>query len=95
MKSWYLVRGYSKYLVKAEIKKVKFTSKKRNTKKDKSLEAVPFVLTYHPKLKSMNKFILKYLDLLYIDKEVKKVFTHYTHDFILKCKKAKQLFSKS
>ena len=39
------------------------------------MEAVPFVLTYHPKLKSMNKFILKYLDLLYIDKKVKKVFT--------------------
>ena len=34
----------------------------------------PFVITYHPKLKSMNKVILKYWDLLYMDKEVKKVF---------------------
>ena len=32
-------------------------------------------MTYHPKLKSMNKVILKYLDLLYMDKEVKRVFT--------------------
>ena len=32
-------------------------------------------MTYQPKLKSMNKIILKYLDLLYIDKEVKRVFT--------------------
>ena len=32
-------------------------------------------MTYHPKLQSMNKVILKYLDLLYMDKEVKRVFT--------------------
>ena len=32
-------------------------------------------MTHHPKLKSMNKVILKYLDLLYTDKEVKRVFT--------------------
>ena len=50
--------------------------KKRNTKtRGKSLKAVPFVMTYHRKLKSMNKVILKYLDLLYKDKEVKRVFT--------------------
>ena len=39
------------------------------------MKAVPFVMTYHPKLKSMNKVILKYLDLLYKDNEVKRVFT--------------------
>ena len=32
-------------------------------------------MTYHPKLKSINKIILKYLDLPYMDKEVKRVFT--------------------
>ena len=32
-------------------------------------------MTYHPKLRSMNKVTLKYLDLLYIDNEVKRVFT--------------------
>ena len=32
-------------------------------------------MTYHPKLKSMKKVILKYLDLLYMDNEVKRVFT--------------------
>ena len=31
------------------------------------MKGVPFVMTYYPKLKSMNKVILKYLDLLYID----------------------------
>ena len=32
-------------------------------------------MIYHPKLKSMNKVILNYLDLLYMDDEVKRVFT--------------------
>ena len=48
----------------------------------KSLKMVPFVMTYHPKLKSMNKVNLKYLDILYMDKEVKRVFTA-THDWKL------------
>ena len=32
-------------------------------------------MTYHPKLKSMKKVICKYLDLLYMNNEVKRVFT--------------------
>ena len=75
MKSWFLDRGYPEDLIESEMKKVKFASKNRNTKRGKSLKAVPFVMTYHPKLKSMNKVILKYLDLLYMDNEVKRVFT--------------------
>ena len=55
--------------------KVRFTSKNRNTKRGKSLKAVPFVMIYHPKPKSMNKVIPKHLDLLYMGKEVKRVFT--------------------
>ena len=57
------------------MKKVKFASKNRNIKRGKSLKAVPFVRTYHPKLKSMNKVIFKYSDLLYMENEVKRVFT--------------------
>ena len=68
-------RGYPKDFIEAEMEKVKFTPKSRNNKRNKSLKAVPFVMTYHPKLKSMNKVFLKYLDLLYLDKEVKRVFT--------------------
>ena len=75
IKSWFLVRGYPKDLIQSEMKKVNFTSKSRNTKRGKSLKAVPFVMTYHPTLKSTNKVILKYLDLLYINKQVKRVFT--------------------
>ena len=75
MKSWFSVRGYPEYLIETEMKKVKSASKNRNTKRGKSLKAVPFVMNYHPKLKSMKKDILKYLDLLHMDNEVKRVFT--------------------
>lgn len=47
-------------VIEAKMKQVTFMSKKRETKSGKSLNAVPFVMTYNPKLKSMNKFILKY-----------------------------------
>ena len=76
MQSYFLVSGYPKHNIESEMKKDKFTSKDRNTKGGKSLKVVPFVMTYHPKLKSMNKVILKYLDLLYMDNEVKRVFTN-------------------
>ena len=74
MKSWFLVRGYPEDLIESEMKEVKFASKNRNAKRGKSLKAVPFVMTYHPKLKSMEKVILEYLDLFYMDNEVKRVF---------------------
>ena len=37
--------------------------KNKNTKRNKSLKAVPFVMTYHLEPKSMSKVILKYLDI--------------------------------
>ena len=55
MNSWFLVRGYPKDLIEAEMKKIKFTSKNRSTKRDKSMKVVLFVMTYHPKLKLINK----------------------------------------
>ena len=70
-----MVRGYPKDPIEAEMKKVKFTSKNRNTNRGKSLKAVPFVMTHHPKFKLMNRAIFKHLDLLYMDNEVKRVFT--------------------
>ena len=74
MKSWFLVRGYPKYLIEAEMKKVTLTSEYRNTKRGRLLKVVPFVMADHPISTSIKKVILKYLDLLYIDKEVKRVF---------------------
>ena len=37
------------------------------------MKAVTFVMADHPKRKSINEVILKYLDLLYKDKEVKRM----------------------
>ena len=74
MKSWFLVRGYPKYLIEAEMKKVTLTSEYRKTKRGRLLKVVPFVMADHPISTSIKKVILKYLDLLYIDKEVKRVF---------------------
>ena len=74
MRSWFLVRGYPKDLIEVEMKKFKCSPKNRNTKRGKSLKTVTFVITYHTTLKSMNKVILKYLN-LYMEKEVKRVFT--------------------
>ena len=70
-----MVSGYPKDLIESEMKKVTLTSKNRDTKRVKSLKVVPFVMTYQPKFKSISKVILRYLDLLYMDKEIKKVFT--------------------
>ena len=39
------------------------------------MNVVPFVMTYHPKRKSISKVIFKFLDLLYMEKDVKRVFT--------------------
>ena len=70
MNSWFLVRRYPDDLNGSEMKKFKLTSKNRNAKRYKSLKAVAFVTTSYPTLKSMNKVILKVLDLLYMDKEI-------------------------
>ena len=43
--------------------------------RETSLKVIPFVVTYNPILKSMDKVILKNLNLLYMVKEVNRVFT--------------------
>ena len=47
----------------------------KNRNRGKSTKGISFVLTYHPKLKPLNKILTKNLYLLYMDKEVQKVFT--------------------
>ena len=72
MKSWFLKRGYPNNVIEKEMKKVKF-SKISSTRKDNA-KGVPLVVTYHPGLKNINQIINKNLH-LYMDQEVKKVFT--------------------
>ena len=73
MKSCFLKRGYPNNVIEKEMKKVKF-SKISSTRKDNA-KGVPLVVTYHPSLKNINQIINKNLYLLYMDQEVKKVFT--------------------
>ena len=75
MKSWFSESRYPSDLVGSETEKVKFTPKLNNRNRGKYIKGVSFALTYHRKLKSLNKILTKNLYLLYIDKELKKVFT--------------------
>ena len=72
MKSWFQARGYPKHLVQKEISKVHFDKENSNTKQSKS-KRVTFVVTYHPFLKSVQSLINKYLNILYLDENVKEV----------------------
>ena len=73
IKSWFLKRGYPNNVIEKEMKKVK-SSKISSTRKDNT-KVVPLVVTYHPSLKNINQIINRNLHLLYMDQEVKKVFT--------------------
>ena len=73
MKSWFFKRGYPNDIIEKEIKKVK-SFKISSTRKDNT-KGVPSVVTYHPGLKNINQIINRNLHLLYMDQEVKKVFT--------------------
>ena len=75
VKSWFSGIGYPSDLVESETKKVKVTHNINNRNRGKSIKGAPFVLTYHPKLKSLNKILTKKLYLLYIEKEMKNAFT--------------------
>ena len=66
-----LGQGIPKDVIKADRLRETNTQRERET----SLKVIPFVVTYNPILKSMDKVILKNLNLLYMDKEVNRVFT--------------------
>ena len=73
MKEWFMKRGYPELLIEREMKKVRFS--KENQKSKNVKKGVPFVVTYHPLLKKLATIIHRNLYLLYMNKEVKKVFT--------------------
>ena len=76
MKSWFEVRGYTDKLIGQEMKKVKFFKNGNVVRQQDPRKGVPFVLTYYPLFKSMGKIINKKLYLMYMNNEVKKVFTN-------------------
>ena len=73
MKYLLLNKGYSKTLIDTEISKVKFL----NISQDKRTKTngIPLVIIYHPLLKGFVKVINKHLHVLYMNDEVKKIFS--------------------
>ena len=74
MKSWFSQRGYPQKLIETETSKVKFSGQRvfHRTKVEKG---VPLVVTYHPLLKTIGKIIHDNLYLLYMNEELKHLFT--------------------
>ena len=74
MKSWFSQRGYPQKLIETETSKCKFSGRRvfRRTKVEKG---VPLVVTHHPLLKTIGKIIHDNLYLLYMNEELKYLFT--------------------
>ena len=73
MRSWFYKRGYPGGLVEKEIYKVKFSGyTKRNNREKKG---VLFVITSHQSLKNIGKITNQNFYLLYMNEDVKSVFT--------------------
>ena len=73
MEEWFLVRGYPEIVVNNQIDKVVFG---RDQSVDKNLKSgIPFVTTYHPKVKELEKLIR---DLLLFYKMIDK-FKRFSH----------------
>ena len=74
MKSWFRNRGYPDWLINREMSKVKHNSNNKS-RANKKVQGVPFVVTYHPLLKNFGQIIKKHLYLLYMNEEMKEIFT--------------------
>ena len=73
MKSRFLERGYSKQMIDSQMGKVKFSQRLKAGSKQAGC-GVPFLITYHPKLKKIAQIMIKLEHLLYQDESVKRVF---------------------
>ena len=63
-------------LIRSEMNKVKFSNLRlKSNDKNHKMKGIPLVVRYHPLLKFLSGIIDKNLSTLYMDKEVKKVFT--------------------
>ena len=74
MKSWFLKSGYLKQMINSQMGKVKFGQRLEDGSKQAGID-VPFIITYHFKLKKIAQIMKKLEHLLYQDESVKRVFT--------------------
>ena len=76
MKLWFRKREFPENLIRSEMNKVKFSNyRPKNSDKNHNIKRMPLVVTYHPLLKSLSGITDQNLSILYMDKEVKKIFT--------------------
>ena len=74
LKTWFRKRGYPDYLIKEQVEKaLRLTPSDENN--SKKVNGIPLVVTYNPAFKKLFQLIRKNLQLLYADKEIKKVFS--------------------
>ena len=73
MRSLFLKKKYPEKLIDNEIKKLKFFSAYRQNRERG--KGVPFVVTYHPILNSLNKIIPENMYLFNINEELRKAFS--------------------
>ena len=73
MKEWFLARDDPENVVNEQTNKVAFG--KSQPSKKTSENGVPFVVTYHPKVKKLGKLLKDLLPFLYSDEEVEKAFS--------------------
>ena len=71
MRSWFYKRDYPKVLVETKMGKVKFSGYNRRNKREK--KGIP--LCDHPSLKNIGRIINQNLYILYMNEDVKNVFT--------------------
>ena len=73
MKSWFLKRGYQENMIDEVMKKVYFSEKGSNN--SKGSKGLPFVVTYHPSLSCLSRTIKDNLNILYMNRKAKAVFS--------------------
>ena len=74
LKTWFHKRRYPDNLIKEQVEKA-FGLTSSDGKNTKKMNGVSLVVTYNPASKNLSQVIRKNLQLLYADKQVKKVFS--------------------
>lgn len=75
MRSWFLKRKQPEKIIDNEMFKVKFTFSRKIKPRQKEEEDIPLIFTYNPSIKCLSKIVNKNLYLLYMNDEVKRVFS--------------------
>ena len=78
LKNWFCERGYPGGLIDEQLQRIKGKSREqlfRPKGMDNKIVGVPVVVTYHPHLENISKIIKKHIKHLYVDPEVRSVFT--------------------